>query len=302
MSKILVAGLTNIETTLKIDQFPLNYSAVNYPFFGINTTVAGVGYNIAKALSSLGDQINFLTMTGQDFSGEMVKNATQQIRLATDYISQKLENTPQSIILYDGEGRRQIHVDLKDVQEQAYPPKQFRDALEGCDLAVLCNINFTRSYLYQVREAGIPLATDVHTIGQLDSNYDGDYMRAADILFMSNENLPCPPLEWTKQLQERYTAGIIVIGLGAEGALLAVRAEQTVRHFPAVKTRPVVNTIGAGDALFSAFVHYYAKNREPYQAIQKAQLFASYKIGANGAASGFLSEPELEVLYQHSQL
>jgi ribokinase len=38
----------NIETTLRVDSFPLTYEPVRFPFFGINSTVSGVGYNIAK--------------------------------------------------------------------------------------------------------------------------------------------------------------------------------------------------------------------------------------------------------------
>ena len=96
----------------------------------------------------------------------------------------------------------------------------------------------------------------------------------------------------------RYGPAIAVIGLGSEGALLAVKKYGFVGHFPAVRSRPVVNTIGAGDALFSAFVHVYQQNRDPYLAIQKAIAFASYKIGETGAAEGFLDEAGLNALYE----
>lgn len=66
-----------------------------------------------------------------------------------------------------------------------------------------------------------------------------------------------------------------------------------MKMFPAVRTRKVVSTIGAGDALFSAFIYFYSKNRCPFEALKNATVFASYKIGENGAASGFLPESEL---------
>jgi len=47
-----------------------------------------------------------------------------------------------------------------------------------------------------------------------------------------------------------------------------VRRDNFVERIPAVQTRPVVNTIGAGDALFSAFVHGYLQSGDPYQAIR----------------------------------
>lgn len=64
-----------------------------------------------------------------------------------------------------------------------------------------------------------------------------------------------------------------------------------------MQTRLIVNTIGAGDALFSAFVHYFAKAKDPRDALKRAMVFASYKIGATGAADGFLDESGLEELY-----
>jgi ribokinase len=111
---------------------------------------------------------------------------------------------------------------------------------------------------------------------------------------MSDERLPCSPEEWARQIQGRYHAAIVVIGLGAEGALLVVRGDSFVGRIPAAHTRPIVNSIGAGDALFSAFVHGYLLTRDPYLALRRALVFASYKIGEKGGAAGFLDAPALE--------
>ena len=66
MSNILVSGLINIETTLKVDGFPIAYEPVRYPFWGVRSTVSGVGYNIAKALTTLGDSVRLLSLIGRD--------------------------------------------------------------------------------------------------------------------------------------------------------------------------------------------------------------------------------------------
>lgn len=57
LARILVSGLINIETTLRIEGFPIPYFPVRYPFFGINSSVSGVGYNVAAALTTLGDEV-----------------------------------------------------------------------------------------------------------------------------------------------------------------------------------------------------------------------------------------------------
>ena len=90
-----------------------------------------------------------------------------------------------------------------------------------------------------------------------------------------------------------------MIGLGKQGALLNLRGETENHFYPAQNTRPVINTIGAGDALFSAFLHNYLKNNNPHLALKKAILFASYKIGTRSAAEGFLTHEKLEQLYRN---
>ncbi|MBN1177755.1 MAG: carbohydrate kinase family protein [Anaerolineae bacterium] len=298
MSRVLVSGLINIEVTLRVDGFPIPYAPVHYPFFGIDASVSGVGYNVSKALTVLGNQVRFLSLIGSDIAGQMVRHALARDGIPEDFVLDHVEKTARSVILYDGEGRRQIHVDLKDIQEQRYPVARYQQAIAGCDLAALCNVNFSRPLLCMTRERGIPIATDVHTVADLDDAYNADFMAAADILFMSDEALPCPPEEWINALTRRYAPAIAVVGLGGQGALMAVRQDGFVGRVPAVRTRPVVNTIGAGDALFSAFVHFYARNGNPYQALEKATRFASYKIGAAGAADGFLEEAALEALFR----
>ena len=298
MSKILVSGLINLETTLQIDQFPLAYYPVRYPFGGVNSTVSGVGYNVAKALSILGDTVNLLALIGKDPSSQLIQKTLQEDHLAGNYVLPQLKKTPQSVILYDHEGRRQIHVDLKSIQEQFYPEELFDRARQGCSLAVLCNINFSRPFLKIAKNNGLWRATDVHAIRDLEDSYNRDFMESADILFMSDENLSCSPEAWVTQVQNRYGSEIIVIGLGAKGVLMAVRSDRFKERLPAVKVRPIVNSIGAGDALFSCFTHFYVNSRDPYAAIQRAIYFAAFKIGASGAAQGFLNEQELVKLIQ----
>lgn len=291
---VLVSGLINVETTLRVEGFPIAYQPVLYPFGGVHSTVSGVGYNITRALTTLGDEVRFLSLIGGDAAGRLVAGALAEDALPAEDVLPIVPETAQSVIIYDEAGRRQINVDLKDIQERSYPAERFQAALAACELAVLCNINWNRPFLAPAAASDVIVASDVHTIGDLEDEYNADFMAAADILFMSDEALPTTPEKWAAQAQNRYKAAIIVIGLGKEGALLAVREDNFRERIPAIYTRPVVNSIGAGDALFSAFLHEYGRSRDPYAAIRRAVVFASYKIGTTGAASGFLTGPELD--------
>ncbi|MDH5606771.1 MAG: PfkB family carbohydrate kinase, partial [Anaerolineae bacterium] len=103
--------------------------------------------------------------------------------------------------------------------------------------------------------------------------------------------------EWAKEVTAKFSPEILVIGMGEKGAFMAVKKDGFFGHFPAKTIRPVVSTIGAGDALFSSFLHGYIHNKDPYTALQKAIVFSSYKIGARAASEGFISNTRLNELY-----
>ncbi|MFH1452821.1 MAG: carbohydrate kinase family protein [Armatimonadota bacterium] len=294
MNKILVSGLINIETTLKVDSFPIEYEPVRYPFFGVNSTVSGVGYNITKALTVLGNSVNFTSVIGKDFAGKLVKDTLSSININTDYILDLMTRTPQSVIIFDKEGKRAINTDLKDIQDIIYPAESFDKALSESSIAVLCNINFSRPHLEKAKKTGKIIATDVHALTSIGDEYNQDFMKYADILFLSNVNLEETPEKFSKKVINKFGNDIIVIGLGKEGVLLCVKKDNFCERIPAVNLRKVVNTVGAGDALFSCFIHYYNKTKDPYGSIKKALVFTDYKIGTESASEGFLTETELE--------
>lgn len=300
MANILIAGLINTETTVQVDRFPISYAPVRFAFGGIKTTISGVGFNISKSLTTLGNTVTLLSLIGQDFAGDTIKSALQKIGINNQYVMSQLNQTPQSVILFDPEGQRAINTDLKDIQEQSYPEATFDNALANCDLAVLANINFSRPMLAKAHEARIPIATDIHTISDINDTYNRDYMRYATILFQSHERLPISSEAWIRLIWAHYKTPIVVVGMGTGGALLGVHEDNKIVHIEAVFTRPVVNTIGAGDSLFSSFIHVYNTTKDPYLALRKAVVFASYKIGGNGGADGFLTNDELE--HWHEQV
>ena len=290
-SKIFVSGLVNIESTLRINDFPINYSPIEYLFDGISTNLSGVGYNVSKALRTLGDEVHLHTVVGDDAPGHIISQQLKQNDIYAEGVYHLLDATPQSIIIYDSSGRRKIYCDLKKVQEATYPVAFTYDM--NYDLAVLGNVNFSRAFFDFFKKRSIPIATDCHVLSDIHSEYDEQFLENADIIFMSNEAIKGNERDFMQKLIETYNQVIIVISMGDKGALLYDRVENKIHHIPAVNTRPIVNTIGAGDALFSSFLHFYIQGEMPVDALIYATYFASYKIGANGGAEGFLSEDEL---------
>ncbi|MBQ3284513.1 MAG: carbohydrate kinase family protein [Ruminococcus sp.] len=289
MSRIFVSGLSNVETSCAIESFPIEYQPVDYNFFGVKSIASGVGLNVALALTSLGDTVSFATFAADDDVGALVRLTAEPIN---DCRFAPCKETPQSVVLYDKDGRRRVYTDLKDMQELRLSEDDYAD-LDGFDGFCLCNINYSRPLLGIAKATGKPIFCDVHCLSDVYDDYNADFMRAADVLFLSNEKIIGREREFVKELAAVYPCRYIIVGMGDKGALLYGRKCERFSAVPAVKTREIKNTVGAGDALFSAFVHFFLQGEEPVEALRKASYFASYKIGESGASKGFLTEPEL---------
>lgn len=278
-----------METSLRVDGFPVEYMPVGYSVDAVRTAASGVALNLACALAALGDVPRVVSPVAGDEPSLLVRRAMDVAGLDTRGLDASLAETPQSVVLHAPDGRRRIYCDLKAVQEARLPEDAMERAFprEKPDLAILCNINFSRPLLAKARAAGIPVATDLHVFSNPDDGYNADFLRAADILFMSHEGLPCAPEAFFPALAARSPARIIVITQGADGATLWERGGGRIQRVPAAFTRPVANTVGAGDATLAAFVHHWLHGDAPGEALRKAMVFASWKIGESGGAKGF---------------
>ena len=290
--KVLVSGLVNTETTAAVRGFPVRYYPIDYAFFGVNTAVSGVAFNIAKALVTLGNTVRLTAMTGCDFAGDYIRSALQNAGIGTEYLQKNLAQTPNSVVLFDPDGRRQIYCDLKDIQETMY--NFDASVLTDMDVVVACNINFNRPLLRQAKAAGKRIATDVHVLSDIFDPYNREFMEYADILFLSDENVGDHWREFMLELAGVYRNEMIVMGRGAKGAAIYLRETGELYEMPAAHVGAVVNTVGAGDALFSGFMHFYAKGFSPLDALERAQVFASFKIAVSGASQGYVTEEIVE--------
>ncbi len=300
MSKIVVCGLVNVETSAYVESFPIEYRPIDYRNFAINSNPAGVGLNIALALHTLGDDVALCSMCGDDLSGKIITEHLSSKGISTDNILKKNKSTAQSVVLYDDSGKRYIICDLADNQDLSYDEDSFSNALKDASLVALCNINYSASLIPIAKKMNVTIATDVHCLWDVYDEYNARFMREADILFLSNENIIGKEEEFVRKLSDVYPPSVIVVGMGSSGALLYTRSDGAITHYPALYTRPVINTVGAGDSLYSAFIHFYTKCKDPHLSLHRAMYFASYKIGESGASNGFLTESELLKIIEES--
>lgn len=291
MNKIIVCGLTNVETACKVS-FPIEYSPIEYNFFGVDCAPSGVGLNISLALSKLSDDVKLLSFVGDDSAGDSVRNMLKKNGISDNYLLLS-DKTAESLVLYDETGRRKIYCDLKDLQEKSFDENLFSKVAADADFLCLCNINFSRNLLPIAKSMNKKIACDVHCLSDIYDEYNRDFLENSDVLFLSNEAILGREKEFVNSLKEIYNPEIIVVGMGDKGALLYDRSLDSFYQRPSVFTREVINTVGAGDALFSSFVHFYTQGKSAEESLDLATVFASYKIGEKNASLGFLAEDEL---------
>lgn len=287
--RALVVGNVNLETSLRLPAFPLPESSSHRPF-GLEFGVSGSGYNVARALQTLGTPVTFSTVVGPDTAGRVVRAELAQGGFEPTFIHVG-ERTGRSLVVSDAAGARHVHTDLGGVAEAVLPLERFEGALQGCSLAVLTNVAYTRPLLRRAKAAGVPVSTDLHAVRGLGNPYDADFLEAATLLFLSAEHLP-DARRTVAELRARFDPEAVVVGLGAQGALLSERGRETL-HVPAFPAPQVVSTVGAGDALHAAFCHFWLQGSPAEDALRFACAFAALKITTGGGGQGFVSEAEV---------
>ncbi len=140
--KFTVSGLLNIEVTTRTRGFPIEYHPIDYPFYGVRMYPGGVGYNIAKALKTLGDEVNLYSFIGEDDGGKILLSHLEELGISSRHVYDILPQTPMSSVLYDETGRRLIYCDLKGIQMRVLPEREIQ--VEDSDVVIATNINFSR--------------------------------------------------------------------------------------------------------------------------------------------------------------
>ena len=290
-SKIVVAGVTSLYMSVGVEQFPLCYEPSRKPMW-MRAGVAGSAGHIAKILHALGDEVTLCTLAGTDPAGQAMRADLAGRGLLGHGVVDG-GGCSLGIVLVAADGRRMGLPYLAGVSAIEYPVEVFRREADGADLAVLTNARFVRPLIPLAEQLDVPIAVDVHLISNVDDEYNRPWLEVADIVFCSHEKLNCAPAEWMAQVFARYPGCEMAgVGSGPRGCVLGLR-DGTLIQVAGIAPRGVVNTAGAGDALFASFLHGWLATGNPVRALEAAILCAGWKIGDAFPATSSLSEAEL---------
>ena len=294
MSRFMVAGFVQLETIVKVDALPIPYFQFQSIPDMINTNIGGCGYNESMALKWLGNEVDFMSMIGKDLkdSDLFKKLMLNDEQLSFEYVLPRLDAMPSSVILYNN-GKKQIFEDVKDIRTVSYDYDLFERQIQDKDMVLISSCNFCRPVIELAKKYNKPLAVNVRSMRKERMVQKEDFLKAADILYISDDELDKDPYECINECREKYNQKIIIIGIGSKGVILYTREDNSILEYKPVKTNEIVNTVGAGNAMFSAFLHYYVKTGDAKESIKNALLFASYKIGFIGTSNGFMTEEQI---------
>ncbi|MBQ1458734.1 MAG: carbohydrate kinase family protein [Butyrivibrio sp.] len=293
MSKIVIAGITQFETVIKVDSIPFDMNRMIHDS-PIYVGGGGDAMNEAFALTTLGDQVYFMSVVGQDQNVEVFNPPDFKVHINTDYILPVMKSTPSEIIFFDNDQHQLIFQDLKDIRQAKYDMSMVRPIMAEADLLLVSNANFCRPFIHYALSAGKKIALNMRSYSKEKEKYNADFLENADIIYISDDTVEGDPYEFIDDFAKRYDPEIIILGQGKTGLILYDRDRHVKFHYNSVKTNEVVNSLGAGNALISGFIHYYLETKDSVNAIKNGLLYASYKTGFMRTCEGFLTPEQVE--------
>lgn len=299
--RVMVAGVVNVRVARCCGTFPIQFVSSSHEPGGISVRLSGTGWTITRTLQRLGTNVTFATYVGTDDLGGVVSHG---LRSAGLYGPTTLpcDAQPRAIVLYDGDGRRSSTTDLRGTPDLHYPVDVFLAAIDVGDpvaMAVLTNVGFTRPLIPAMVARGIPIATDLHLVDTVDNRYNLDWLRAAHVVACSHEKLADSPENWIRSVWRTFGTEIVLVGCGADGAMLGVRADQRIWHVPASTPRGLRYASGAGDTLLGGFIHHYVALGDPVAAARAAVLCAGWKVGGTPDEEPGITRQRLTALVWH---
>lgn len=278
---LCVAGCVNIETSVMIYDFPVVYDDSLFCPDNIFDGVGGAAANVAFGARRLLDGVSMCSVTGRDYFADEIFRKLDAAGIDSSYVVRDWKDSARTVILLDREGRRRPVCDFRGSAGYDYDEGRALEFLRKSRFLYSSTMPWARRICTLARKTGRKVFVDVHAI-RFDDEYHRAFLHSADVVFFSVEKLAVPFDDFIRKLWYDYDIGLVVVTDGANGAGICVRSEGVMRWYRAIRTRPVVDTVGAGDSFAAGFVSSYISGESSDDCLFAGQLCASYKIGARG--------------------
>ncbi|MEN8114719.1 MAG: carbohydrate kinase family protein [Actinomycetota bacterium] len=277
MRAVILGGVA-WNTMVNVDRFPEPAPQTVFAS-GSHEAVGGSGAGKAMNLALLGADVTLWALIGDDEPGQRVRAELTDRRvefvgeidpLGTSRHVNLMDNAGDRISIFANAGSLEAEID----------PSPMIGHIKHADLVSLTIHQHCAAFIPIVKAAEKDLWVDIH-------DYDGEnpyhvpFYEAADYLFMSTAGTD----DCRGFLEERIAAGTkaAVCTHGAGGAS-GITAEDGWIHVSAMPVDKVVDTNGAGDALFSGFTVKWLEGGGLAASLHAGAALAARAVQVNGLA------------------
>lgn len=293
---VVVVGNVGIDTNVYLHGADIDFS-VEANFTENLDYVGQAGGYTSRGYAQLDYQTAFIGAVGDDHNGRLIRDEFACDGIDVTAVFTDPAGTSRSVNIMYRDGRRKNFYDGKSHMALQPDWDLCRSVLAGTRLAHFHLPNWARHLLPVARELGLTIACDIQDVVSLDDPYRQDFIRYADILFLSAAN-HADPTPLINALLSRKPEQVVVVGMGAKGC--AVGADGDIRIFPPVEMEwPVVDTNGAGDGLAVGFLSgYVLEDMAIADAVLRAQIVARYTCTLKADSSRLITAVQLEQYYR----
>jgi len=296
MKKVLVLGSINIDFVSFVSRYPHPGETLVSNDFGIFQ--GGKGANQAIALAKLDVPTLMLGKVGKDILSNFALSSLKENGVDTTGISKSQKSSTgsasiwvnaqgqNSIVIYPG-ANGEVDEDFiiqheKFFDDASWFLTQFEVPLKSILLA-----------LKLAKKHGLKTIMDPAPVKKIIND---DIWGLVDYLLPNEVELKelTHTEDVLKGIHILKSRGVkeVIVKLGKQGA--GYEDKGTLNLFPAVPVEQVVDTTGAGDCFIAGFLYEMLQKEDIAQAIQVANLTASYSIQKKGAAISFPKKSEID--------
>ena len=305
LEDILVAGSLNMDQVIGIPRLPIMGETLSGAG-DLRLVPGGKGANQAVAMARLGGSVAMAGRVGNDPFGVQLRQSLLDDGINADLVVNDPESasgvaliflSPQgenAIILSPGANGR---VGQDEEQQQ-----RILSALDHVRVLVLqleIPMETVQFYIREAHQRGVRIVLNLAPAQPLPQ----EILRQISVLILNESEISLLSGQNVESLEEAHNAAsalhqqgveMVVVTLGARGALIVTSMEGQERHFyqEALKVQ-VVDTTAAGDCFAGALVVALTEGQEPQDALRFAVAASALKVTRFGAQPGLPCRDEV---------
>jgi len=293
MTRVLVTGDVNYDTIIHLEQFPEPRPQTIFSR-GFHETLGGTAAGKALALHRLGLKVTLHSLLGDDPPGKTVLRGLKRERLKFVHDPDPLGTQRHVNLINPDGGRISIYVAYQS-SEPELDVERLARLIAECDIAVLNISNYCRRLIAPARAYGKPIWCDLHDYDGRDPYYD-DFIRAADVLTLSADQLPERYREVMQRLMEQGKE-LVICTRGQEGLTALTRAGEWIEQ-AIVPADEVRDPNGAGDSLFAGVLWGRAQGYDVRHCLRIGAITAALTVASNELVHPDLSPAKVRAEYE----